>query len=49
MPLKLGNKEQTKKVAKLTWDHYHELMAIQQQTGQNLGVTKLPTYCVNDD
>jgi len=30
MPLKLGNKEQTKKVAKLTWDHYHELMAIQK-------------------
>lgn len=49
MPLKLGNKEQTEAFAISTWNHYKSIIKLQEKTGKNLGVTILPTFCVNDD
>jgi glycine/D-amino acid oxidase-like deaminating enzyme len=49
MPLKVGNKAQTVAFAVASWNHYDEIMKLQDQTGRKLGITKLPAYALNDD
>jgi hypothetical protein len=49
MPLKVGNKDETRSYATETWMHYAEIESLQKKLNRQLGIEIMPTYAINDD
>jgi len=49
MPLKITNREKMSTISARSFNYYKALEQRQFQTGEELGVTGLMAYCINDD